>query len=173
VIGQYLRDDVWATCGVQFRLVNLIPIPVSKAYLVPKGHSTLSGTLADFWELISKHPQYKEGAVTVLFAPWCSDYDAAAPGEILPPAGQSLIGRHFACVRPAAGSNVLAHELGHVIMQTSDHPSCTKPPSSPQAQNVMCPYAGPGVAADQYAECKAARAHLASSGLLRWFPGQK
>jgi hypothetical protein len=154
--------------------VSYLAIPVSKAYLQPSGHGTLSGTLSDFWEnVIAKHPSFQENTVTVLFAPWCSDVNAAAPGEISSPAGQSLVGRHLACVRPGVGSNVLAHELGHVIMQSSDHPTCTKPASTQAGQNVMCPYAGPGVAVDAYAQCSAARAHIASSGLGKWFPSQK
>lgn len=171
--GFNLPDDVWAACGVQFRLVNFVPLVVGPQYTKPQGHGTLSGTLADFWDHLQQEPRViKQGVVTVLFAPLCSDYDAAEPGQIEPPAGQSLIGHYFSCARPKA-SNVLAHELGHVIMQTTQHEDCPTNPPSPLDRNLMCPNAAAGVGLKAYTQCAAARKALAASGLLHWFPGQQ
>jgi hypothetical protein len=166
-------DDVWAPCGVQFRLVNYIPMAVTKAYLAPHGHTLISSSLSEAWDLISQHPQFKSNVVTVLLNNYCSDYDQADAGQIYPPTGQSLVGHHFACVRPGYGAAVLSHELGHVIMEDPNHAYCPVNPPSPFDRNVMCPNTTNGVAVKPYEQCKAARDHLQASGMLDWFTAQK
>jgi hypothetical protein len=121
VVGLDLPDDVWAPCGVQFRLVNYIPMAVGNDLLHPSGHGSLRGTLDDYWTAIQKQPRFQDNTLTVVIAPWCSVVGAAAQGQLLPPVGQSLLDEHLACIVPGTHPNVLAHELGHVIMHDYNH----------------------------------------------------
>ncbi len=168
--GFNLPDDVWAKCGVQFRLVRFLPIQVSKALAAPKNHGTISGPLHDFWDFLKLQPQFKDsGLVTALFAPFCSDTDAGG-GQLAPPNGQTLPEHQFACVRWSAPAAVLAHELGHALDQ--QHAWCPSNPPSPYDRNLMCENTTVGVAVTP-GQCRQVRAYLRSSGLLKWFPGQQ
>ena len=111
----------------------------------------------------------------MLVAPWCGDANTGEAGQLLPPAGQSLLPQHLACIRPGMPTNVLAHELGHVIMNDKSHHSDASCAAAKTAidQNVMCPAAGAGRALDTRLQCGYARQHLAATKLLGYFPGQK
>jgi len=158
--GFTLPDDVWAPCGVQFRLVNVMPMRVPQALLSPKGHSSLSGTLDEMYQAIRADARFQENRLTVLFAPHCSDVEGGT--GVLPPAGQSSIAHRFACVMTSAQTPVLAHELGHVIMGTDGHVEA----KGKDATNLMVEVPMSGIDLDHYKQCRDARDHLTEAKLF-------
>lgn len=158
--GFTLPDDVWATCGVQFRLVNTMPMRVPQSLLSPKGHSSLSGTLDDLWQAIAADPRFQPDRLTVLFAPHCSDVEGGM--GVLPPAGQSSIAKRFACVTTSAQTAVLAHELGHVIMGSEAHVEA----KGKDLKNLMVEVPMAGIDLDAYGQCRAARDHITATKLF-------
>ena len=158
--GQTLPDDIWAPCGVQFRLVNVIPMRVPTALLAPRGHIDLVGPVVEFWNAISADARFQSNRLTVVFAPHCADVDGG--NGVLPPGGQSLLAQHFSCVKAGASSSTLAHELGHVIMAEKNHTLDT----GTTVGNLMSEAPGASTGLDVYAQCRAARNHLSTVKLL-------
>jgi hypothetical protein len=150
--SQYLPDDVWAACGIQFRLVNVIPMRVDATFLSPSGHLDAQSAVIAAHDHIREDPRFQPGPITVLFAPRCADVDAGSGGGFEGIAGQSRNERKFSCVSNKGGGNTLAHELGHVIMNDTGH--------STLPGNVMNAASGAGTSLDVYRQCAAARAHV-------------
>jgi len=161
-------DDIWAPCGVQFRLVNFMPMAVGPDLLKPTGHTDATGTVESFKTAVTMAQGFQQGAITVVIAPMCSDVGWANPGDTQPPDGVSLVGHDFACVRYDAAPSVLAHELGHLILNETGHPDCYMPT---ETSNVMCAYGGVGTRVDTATQCPAARKYLDGRMFGRFFHG--
>jgi hypothetical protein len=159
--GHILPDDVWAPCGVQFRLMKVVSLAVDPKFLAPTGHTLTNSALLEFLPVIQNDPNFDPTLLTVLFAPYCADKDMEDFGGPYP--GQSLVGDNFSCVRQSAGGSVLAHELGHVIMELEGHPPCTS-----SSMNLMCAVPGSNVEVDP-SQCATARKHLASIHMDKFF----
>lgn len=154
-LGQTLPDDIWAQCGIQFRLVNYSQLKMSDDLLFPHGHTFIQSAVRDLLAEVQKSPRFLDGPLTVIVAPWCSDVNQAEPGDFFSPLGQTLVGSNALCIRYSSGDTVLAHELGHGVMSSSAHVDCTRPENS---DNLMCPAGGGPVLS--LAQCARARESL-------------
>jgi hypothetical protein len=165
VLGRHtLPDDIWAQCGIQFRLVRYTRLPVTDDLTAPRGHSSLQTAVRDMLQAARASPAFLDGPLTVMVAPWCADVGQAEAGSISPPTGQALIGDNAVCVRSGNASGTdLSHELGHILLANSRHPNC-----GPQDTNLMCsPDGGPDLTAEQ---CAQARKLLLNSPRRLAFP---
>ncbi len=151
-----LPDDIWAQCGVQFRLVNYTRIQVPHALAFPpeRTHTFLQGAVRDLLQEVRGNPAFLDGPLTVIVAPWCSDINQAETGSLFPPLGQALVGESALCIRYSSGGTTLAHEIGHSIMSNTNHVDCTSPENG---DNLMCPEnGGPLLTREQCARAREA-----------------
>lgn len=161
--GHDLPDDIWAQCGIQFRLVNYVPLQVPQVVAYPPTgtHQTIQGAARAMLAAARAHPTFIENVLTVMVAPWCADINQGLGGGFEIPEGQTLIGSNAVCVRYSASGTTIAHELGHSLMSSDAHPC---PPNG-----LMCPAAG-GTSLTRE-QCAAARNSLRNSSRLN-FPTQ-
>lgn len=159
-----LPDDIWAQCGVQFRLVNYTQLKVPDELTSPRGHQTIQSAVRLLLDEVRNSPAFLPGILTVIAAPWCSDVNQAPPGEFFSPLGQALVGSAALCVRNSSAGTTLAHEIGHIVLSDSGHSACT----GETADNLMCPAnGGPDLSREQ---CARARSTLMGSPSLLRFP---
>ncbi len=162
-----LPDDLWAQCGIQFRLVRYTALQVPDALTAPRGHSTLQGALLEILQAVRDSGVHLDGPLTVMVAPWCADVNQAQSGSFEPPSGQALIAQNAACIRASHASGTdLAHELGHILIGKAGHPDCTRPEAG---DNLMCsPNGGPELTREQCAEAR--KRLLSNPGRLAFPP---
>ncbi|HEY8076489.1 MAG TPA: hypothetical protein VIF62_20330 [Labilithrix sp.] len=161
--GQRVPDDVWAPCGIQFRLMKVVTLEVGPELLKPSGHTLDNSALFELRDAIQKDPSYDARMLTVVFAPYCADFDQGDFGGPFP--GQSLVDDHLSCARYASSGGVLAHELGHVILGTTEHPTC----AGDYATNVMCAQPQDNYEVDIRNQCSQARTHLSATEMGKMF----
>lgn len=163
IAGLYLPDDIWAQCGIQFRLVNYSTVKVPHDILFPENRLTTRSALHEMGNEVEASSRFIPDLLTVILAPYCTDVDNP---HIL---GQSLNTRRLACARLSSDPSVLAHELGHVIMHVDNYTGHQCGDGTGTAENVMCETSGIGTALTN-SQCKLARERVGN--MLR-FPGPR
>ena len=153
-------DDIWAQCGIQFRLVRYSQLKVPGAVAHPRegSHTALDGAVFDMQAAVAQSPDYLSDRLTVVIAPRCADAGTGAGTST--PLGQTV--GITACVAYSARGTVLAHEIGHALLGRG-HPTCQNPD---MRNNLMCD--SPTVSSVDLtpAQCKVARDKLRGSSLL-------
>jgi hypothetical protein len=115
--GKYSPDDVFAGCGVQFRMVNYVEMQVDEEHLIPTRQDYIDGDtpLIETITQFKKSPDYMPEALIAVSTPACrppgisSGGTQGEPGTAPPSLGDT------ACADNTAGPAVLSHELGHVL----------------------------------------------------------
>lgn len=122
VSGQFTPDSAWASCNVQFRLVNYFELHTTDKHVLPRklpsgfadpedpvyySSSALDSTPCnDNLSLASEDSRFLTGVTTIIFMERSGFPDSPEEGRAITSA---------ACVRRSSLPNLVSHELGHVM----------------------------------------------------------
>jgi hypothetical protein len=159
----YLPDDVFAVCGVQFRVVNFVQMAVDNRHLYPTVDSfpiDPQTALIENVDEFKQRPDFLPGVLTAVFTERCG-YDTISDGGIGTGEGMAPPVLHdVACVNANMRNAILSHELGHVLLGSAHAPDN-------QTTNLM--HSHPATATDLTAgQCTTVRNR--ATGFLRFWP---
>ena len=169
VAGNLTPDSVFASCGIQFRLVNYFEIHVDDKHAAPKISNAgvadpnffPSGTADsvpcyDNKATAQADPRFLANVPMLMFMRRVGFADS-------PEGGRALVGAETACVSRGAGPTVIAHEMGHILGLGDCIGGCGAPTC-----NLMCSSGG-GASPPTASECSGAKT-AAHSISTRFFP---
>jgi hypothetical protein len=152
-------DSAWASCGIQFRLVNYFEMDRPNKYVLPQIRKLATQPEDDDYfakGTLDDAPCYGNHAAAVADPRYMDDVPllifmqrSGFPESL--EEGRALSGLATACVKPGAGPTVIAHEIGHIM----DMPDCSGDCSDP-ACNMMCSLGG-GAMPPTASECSRAK----------------
>jgi hypothetical protein len=158
-------DSVFASCAIQFRLINYFEIATDDKHVLP-----VRGSEPEQWplETFDDQPCYDNKTAAQADPRFVPDvplliYMARSGFLQSPEDGRALLGARTACVRRGAGPVVIAHEMGHILGMSDCAGDCSAPTC-----NLMCSQGG-GAVPPTASECANAKtaAHTIS---LQGFP---